>query len=130
MTWEEILKYKPIIDRIAYKYAGDQDLAEDTISETILRLKEDTNLDTSKFNPKSKDAAIRNTIRNKVIKILKSRKVGRWTFDSLDTLLDAGLQIDEEGVADFFVTKPSKIPDMDGRYHDEGDQSDWIREGE
>jgi len=97
MRWEEILKYKNQIVWISRKYSGDFDLAEDVAQEVMLRLYEDRRLDTSKFDPAKKDAAIRQTIRNKVIKVLKSRKVGRWTVDSLDKLKEEGYQIDTSG---------------------------------
>lgn len=96
MDWETILKYRNVINWIARKYSGDPDLAEDVTQEVILKLYEDKKLDISKFDPAKRDAAIRQTIRNKVIKVLRSKKVGRWTMDSLDHLIDAGFQIDLE----------------------------------
>src|SRR5213075_402492 len=97
MSWDQIMKYKDQITWISRKYSGDFDLAEDVAQEVMLRLYEDRRLDTSKFDPAKKDAAIRQTIRNKVIKVLKSRKVGRWTVDSLDKLKEEGYQIDTSG---------------------------------
>lgn len=94
MSWEEIQEYNSVIVAIATKYSGNKALKEDVIQEAKLQLHADKNLDISKFNPNKKDAAIRNTIRNKIIKILKSKKIGRWPFDSLDQLMDAGVQID------------------------------------
>src|SRR5258705_13115589 len=94
MKWPEILLYKIIIIKIAAKYANDADLAEDVVQEVMLRLYEDKKLDTSKFNPKKKDAAIRNTIRNTVLNVLRSRKAGRWQFESLDKMRDQGFQVD------------------------------------
>ncbi len=97
MKWPEIMEYKDRITWISRKYSGDFDLAEDVAQEVMLRLFEDRRLDTAKFNPAKKDAAIRQTIRNKVIKVLKSRKVGRWSVDSLDKLKEEGYQIDTSG---------------------------------
>lgn len=94
MKWPEIIKYKDIIFRIAAKYSNDNDLAEDVAQEVMLKLFEDKKLDTSKFNPQKKDAAIRNTIRNKTLKVLRSRKTGRWQFESLDKMKDLGYQVD------------------------------------
>lgn len=94
MKWNEILKYKDMIFKIAGKYSNDRDLAEDVAQEVMLKLFEDKKLDTSKFDPKKKDAAIRNTIRNKTLKVLRSRKVGRWQFESLDKMKEMGFQID------------------------------------
>lgn len=99
MSWDEILQYQPIIKKIAFKYSGDSSLAEDVTQEVILKLYEDKRLDTSKFDPKKKDAAIRNTIRNKTIKVLKSKKIGRWQFDSVDLLSDLGIQVASTGEA-------------------------------
>ena len=111
MSWEEILEYQPIIKKIAFKYSGDVSLAEDVAQEVILKLYEDTRLDTSKFDPKKKDAAIRNTIRNKTIKVLKSRKIGRWQFDSVDLLSDLGIQVVSTG--DAVYPKVTHRPDND-----------------
>lgn len=94
MNWKEILLYRVMIFRIAAKYSNDPDLAEDVSQEVMIKLFEDKKLDTSKFDPKKKDAAIRNTIRNKVLKVLRSRKIGRWQFESLDKMKDQGFQID------------------------------------
>ena len=105
-SWTEILKYKDIITWISRKYSGDPDLAEDVAQEVISRLHEDKKLHTSNFDPTKKDAAIRQTIRNKVIKVLRSRNVGRWTMDSLDFLIEKGYQIDTDKIVarneDFF----------------------------
>lgn len=99
MNWKEILKYKDMIHKIAAKYSNDSTLAEDVAQEVMIKLFEDKRLDTSKFDPKKKDAAIRNTIRNKVLKVLRSKKIGRWQFESLDKLQDQGFQIDNnEGI--------------------------------
>jgi DNA-directed RNA polymerase specialized sigma24 family protein len=95
VNWDDILKYEGIIRRIAIKYSGEPSLAEDVAQEVMLKLYEDKKLDINKFDPAKKDAAIRNTIRNKVIKVLRSRKSGRWTFQSLDALQDVGYQIDD-----------------------------------
>lgn len=97
MTWDQIMNYRKIIQYIARKYSGDPDLAEDVTQEVMLRLFEDKKLDISKFDPAKKDAAIRQTIRNKVIKVLRSKKVGRWVVDSLDQLKEEGYQIDTSG---------------------------------
>jgi len=101
MSWEEILQYMPIIKKIASKYSGDANLAEDVAAEVVLALYEDKRLDTSKFE--KKDPAIRNTIRNKTLKILRCKKRGRIpkNIDSLDELTDLGLQVDSEGVKYF-----------------------------
>jgi hypothetical protein len=96
MSWEEILQYDRVIKAIAYKYAGERTLAEDAAQEVRLRLHTDRRLDTSKFDPAKKDAAIRNTIRNKTLKVLSSRKLGRWQFESLDALVQMGVQIDSD----------------------------------
>lgn len=95
MNWLEILEYKNMIFKIAAKYSNDTDLAEDVSQEVMIKLFEDKKLDTSKFDPNKKDAAIRNTIRNKVLKVLRSRKIGRWQFESLDKMRDQGFQIDD-----------------------------------
>src|SRR6185295_11340971 len=95
MTWKEILRYKDFIYKLAIKYSNDIDLAEDVAQEVMLKLFEDKKLDTSKFNPKTKEAAIRTCIRNKTLKVLRSRKIGRWQFESLDQLGDAGYQFDD-----------------------------------
>ncbi len=97
MDWEEILEYLPIIKKIAAKYSGDVHLAEDVVAEVVLALYEDKRLDTTKF--KKKDAAIRNTIRNKALKVLRCKRRGRMpaNVDSLEALVDLGLQIDDEG---------------------------------
>ncbi len=97
MQWDEIMNYYKIIQYIARKYSGDPDLAEDVTQEVMLRLFDDKKLNTSKFDPTKKDAAIRQTIRNKVIKVLRSKKVGRWVVDSLDQLKEEGYQIDTSG---------------------------------
>jgi hypothetical protein len=97
MSWELIQQYDSIIVAIATKYTNDHALREDVIQEVKLRLNMDKRLDVNKFNPEKRDAAIRNTIRNKILTILKSKKVGRWQFDSLDALKDMGVQVDGEG---------------------------------
>jgi hypothetical protein len=98
MDWEDILKYDRIIIAIAAKYTGsDLDLREDIAQSVRLALFEDRRLDTNKFDPKKKDAAIRNTIRNKTIKVLRSKKLGRWPHASLEGLAEMGLQVDSEG---------------------------------
>jgi len=117
MEWEEIQKYDRIIEAISTKYSGDPELQRDVAQEVRLLLRSDKNLDTSKFNPATKDAAIRNTIRNKTIKVLKSKKVGRFPFDSLDYLCSVGLQIDVEGFL-YIPTSPEVLP------HEQED--DWI----
>jgi RNA polymerase sigma factor (sigma-70 family) len=96
-SWELILKYQDMITYIARKYSGDPDLAEDVAQEVILKLYEDKKLDVAKFNPAKRDAAIRQTIRNKVIKVLRSRRTGRWTFESLDKFKHEGFQLDDHG---------------------------------
>lgn len=112
MDWIEILKYEDIIKRIAIKYSGNRDLAEDVYQEVMLRLYEDKNLDTNKFNPDKKDAAIRNTIRNKALKVLTSKKYGRWPFVSLDSLTEAGFQVDSDRTLIIPQPKnPDKIDD-------------------
>lgn len=99
MNWKEILSYKDMINKIAAKYSNDSTLAEDVAQEVMIKLFEDKRLDTNKFDPAKKDAAIRNTIRNKVLKVLRSKKIGRWQFESLDKLQDQGFQIDNnEGI--------------------------------
>lgn len=118
MTWEEIDKYSIIIKKIAGKYSGDPDLAEDVASEVVLKLYEDKRLDTNKFDPNKKDAAIRNTIRNKTLKVLRSRKIGRWQFTSLDQLQEAGFQVD----SDSNILDPIDLSDGSG----EGLYDDWI----
>ena len=94
MSWTLILKYDRVIRAIAYKYSGDKTLAEDVAQEVRLRLYTDRKLDIKKFAPSKRDAAIRNTIRNKILKALTSRKIGRWQMESLDTLLQMGIQVD------------------------------------
>ena len=103
MSWEQIAEYDKIINAIAAKYSNNAALKADVVQEVKLRLHTDKNLDITKFDPKKRDAAIRNTIRNKALKVLKSRKVGRWQFTSLDSLLDLGVQID----TDYHVIYPS-----------------------
>lgn len=109
MNWPEILKYKDMIFKIAAKYSNDKDLAEDVAQEVMLKLYEDKKLKTSKFDPKKKDAAIRNTIRNKTLKVLRSRKIGRWQFESLDKMKDLGFQIDDNER----IFNPDKIEKQD-----------------
>lgn len=96
MEWDTILKYESIIKKIASKYSGEPSLAEDVAQEVMIKLYEDKKLDISKFDPKKIDAAIRNTIRNKTLKVLRSRKIGRWGFQSLDTLQEAGFQFGDD----------------------------------
>lgn len=105
MDWEDIIAYEKVIDAIAMKYSGNKTLAEDVAQEVRLRLYSDKKLDISKFDPNKRDAAIRNTIRNKTIKVLKSRKVGRWRYESLDGLVSRGYQID----TDSRITHPQKL---------------------
>lgn len=97
MSWDEILQYDSLIRAIAIKYSGDRTLAEDVAQEVRLRLYTDTRLDISKFDPKRLNAAIGNTIRNKTIKVLKSKALGRMKYDSFDHLLDSGFQISAHG---------------------------------
>ncbi len=94
MSWELIAKYDRIIRAITIKYCSDPELQLDVMQEVRLRLNSDKRLDVNKFDPKKRDAAIRNTIRNKIIKVLKSKKIGRWHFESLDALAEKGLQVD------------------------------------
>jgi hypothetical protein len=96
MSWELIQQYDSIIIAIATKYTNDHALREDVIQEVKLRLHTDKRLDVNNFHPDKRDAAIRNTIRNKTLTILKSKKSGRWPFDSLDALRDMGVQIDSD----------------------------------
>lgn len=111
MSWELIAKYDRIIKAIAIKYSGDPDLQQDVIQEVKLRLYTDKRLDVNNFDPIKRDAAIRNTIRNKTIKVLKSRKVGRWRFESLDALLDKGLQV-ESSFNVFYPNSGKKTPNQ------------------
>lgn len=119
MNWDEIMQYEDIIKKIASKYAGDPDLAKDTAQEVMLKLFEDKNLDTSKFNPAKKDAAIRNTIRNKTIKVLTSKKTGRWQHASLDSMLESGIQINEDGeiIIDDVASHHDRARYEDGYYY-------------
>lgn len=105
MDWPEIMKYENMIHRIAMKYSNDPTLAEDVAHEVMLKLFEDKKLDTNKFDPKKKDAAIRNTIRNKALKVLRSRKIGRWQYESIDKLNENGYQIDDSERIVFPETK-------------------------
>ena len=118
MDWPEILKYEITIRKIASKFSSDPSLAEDVAGEVMLKLFEDKNLDTSKFDPAKKDAAIRNTIRNKTLKVLRSKKIGRWQFDSLEQLNSLGFQIDEDGNGCYSGGSRVLRPDMDGYYPD------------
>lgn len=112
MNWDEILKYQVIINKIAMKYSNDPTLAEDVAHEVMIKLFEDKKLDTNKFDPNKKDAAIRNTIRNKTLKVLRSKKIGRWQFESIDKLNEMGYQIDDaERVV--FPEKKDKPPTPD-----------------
>lgn len=97
MTWRQIIKYDSIIQRISFKYSGDTELARDVAQEVMLKLFEDKTLHIKNFDPITRDAAIRNTIRNKVIKVLNSKKIGRWPHDSLDQLEELGYQVDING---------------------------------
>jgi DNA-directed RNA polymerase specialized sigma24 family protein len=97
MSWELIEKYSRIIQAIATKYTGDQDLQQDVVQEVKLRLASNPKLDVNKFNPQKRDAAIRNTIRNQVIKVLKSKRLGRWKFESLEGFERGGGQVDSQG---------------------------------
>ena len=115
MDWDEIMQYERVIHKIAMKYSNDVTLAEDVAHEVMLKLYEDERLDTSKFNPSKKDAAIRNTIRNKTLKVLRSRKIGRWQFESLDKMKDSGYQIDDSEK----VFIPNKPPSPD-QYEESG----------
>lgn len=110
MSWETILKYESLINKIAYKYSGDKELAMDVAQEVILKLYEDKALDIRKFAPETRDAAIRNTIRNKTIKVLSSKKIGRWHHDSLDKLQEMGYQVDLNGN----IVAPQGGMDIDG----------------
>jgi len=119
MSWKEIMAYERIIVAIATKYSGDMTLRDDVVQETMLRLRTDKNLDTSRFDPMKKDAAIRTTIRNKVIQVLTSRAHGRFKFDSLDGLLEYGFQLDSKGVVrcpPYFINKHGIDDDEDGGY--------------
>ena len=93
MDWNEILEYEILIHKIVTKYASDPHLREDVISEVMLALYEDKRLDTSKFI--KKDAAIRNTIRNKTLKILRCKKRGRQPafLESLEALANRGMEV-------------------------------------
>jgi len=113
MSWKEILAYEKMIIAIATKYSGDPILRDDVVQETMLRLRTDKNLDTSRFDPAKKDAAIRTTIRNKVIQVLTSRNHGRFRFDSLDSLLDYGFQLDSRGVVRCPPFFPNSVSDDD-----------------
>lgn len=115
MTWKQIMKYEPIINKISYKYSGDTELAKDVTQEVILKLFEDDTLDIRTFAPTTRDAAIRNTIRNKVIKVLNSKKIGRWPHDSLDKLEEMGYQVDLNGN----IVSPMRDSDMDEPIADE-----------
>lgn len=98
MDWAEILEYDRVIKAIAAKYTGsDLDLRADVAQSVRLALYEDRRLDIEKFDPRKKDAAIRNTIRNKTIKVLRSKKLGRWPYESLEGLAELGLQVDSDG---------------------------------
>jgi hypothetical protein len=97
MSWEDILKYDDLICAIAIKYSGDRILAEDVAQEVRLRLHTDTRLDISKFDPNKLMSAIGNTIRNKTIKVLKSKALGRLKYDSFDHLISSGFQISSHG---------------------------------
>jgi hypothetical protein len=97
LSWTKILEYRKIIKYISLKYSSDPDLADDISQEVMLRLFENKNLKLSNFDPNKLDAGLRNTIRNQVLKVLASKKVGRWSVDSLDALKDAGFQIDSHG---------------------------------
>lgn len=114
MDWEEILEYKTIILKIVCKYVGDFHLREDVVSEVMLALYEDKRLDVSKF--KKKDAAIRNTIRNKTLKVLRCKKRGRTPkfLESLEVLANQGMEVDTFGnwyVADPFEKNFFKLYD-------------------
>lgn len=128
MNWPEIVIYKDFIHKLALKYSNDADLAEDVAQEVMLKLFEDKKLDTSKFNPKTKEAAIRTCIRNKTLKVLRSRKIGRWQFESLEQLGDAGYQFDDadrifppgqktiEGIAtEYYELSDNNIPEPEPR---------------
>ncbi len=97
MDWTEILEYEVLIRKIVAKYASDKHLQEDVVSEVMLALYEDKRLDTSKF--RKKDAAIRNTIRNKALKVLRCKKRGRQPkfLESLDSLSEHGIDVDTYG---------------------------------
>jgi len=128
MSWDEILEYYEIIKRIAYKYAGDPTLYEDVVQEVMLKLHTDTRLDTSKFDPNKKDAAIRNTIRNKTIKVLQSKKVGRWQLESVELLSDLGVQVSSAG--DPIYPKSQHRSDVDEEYFGKSKYEDYNREDE
>src|ERR1041385_190483 len=97
MTWPQILKYRKMIKFISLKYSSDPDLAEDVSQEVMVRLFENKKLKIKNFKPETRDAAIRTTIRNQVLKVLGSRKVGRWSVESLDEFRRLGYQIDTNG---------------------------------
>ena len=96
MSWDEIQQYDRIIVAIATKYCGDSDLRNDIAQEVRLKLHTDKRLDISRFKPSKRDAAIRNTIRNKILTALNSKKIGRWPLDSLELLSDMGVQVDSD----------------------------------
>lgn len=127
MDWDIILKYEPLIKKIAYKYSGDADLAMDVVQEVILKLYEDKGLDINKFAPATRDAAIRNTIRNKVIKVLSSKKIGRWPHDSLDKLAEMGYQVDLNGQ----IVLPRDLEQyVDEEFEDIRDSTSFIKDND
>lgn len=127
MNWETILKYEAIINKIAFKYAGDTDLAMDVVQEVMLKLYEDKGLDIEKFAPATRDAAIRNTIRNKVIKILNSKKIGRWPHESMDKLIELGYQIDLNGQ----IVLPRDLDQyIDEEFEDLRDSASFIKDND
>lgn len=112
MDWDEILEYEVLIHKIVTKYTSDPHLREDVISEVILALYEDRRLDTSKFL--KKDAAIRNTIRNKTLKILRCKKRGRQPsfLESLENLAHLGMEVNTFGEWSTSVLSKRKLLDF------------------
>lgn len=122
MNWQEIMKYETVIKKIAMKYSGDSDLAEDVAHEVMLKLIEDKKLDISKFPANKRDAAVRNTIRNKTIKVLRSKKIGRFTHESLDSLSEGGFQID----AETHIVYGPTVDTRKGDYIEQGQAPDFV----
>lgn len=110
---EYLARYKNAISALARKLARrDQELFEDLRQEGMIAL---WNLDPQKARD-NEDAWLRQALWNKMVSFLRRER--RRAFDSLDSLLERGAQVVEEGGEVTMVApvsrKPRRTPDWDG----------------